>query len=122
MAKHHPVVRAIQAYATAGLLSLLSANAFASGFALIEQSVSGMGTAYAIGSAGIDDASTIFFNPAGMSRLPGSMITGNLQIVSADTDVEADGYYNPNNACNCWVPGPILAGCRSRVKQKTIPT
>lgn len=97
MAKHHPVVRSIQTCGIAGLLLIVSSNATSAGFALIEQSVSGMGTAYAIGSAGIDDASTLFFNPAGMSRLPGSMITGNLQIVIADTDVKADGYYNPNN-------------------------
>ena len=97
MAKYQSYVRKIQACATAGIVSLLSTNAFASGFALIEQSVSGMGTAYAIGSAGINDASTLYFNPAGMSRLPGSMITGNMQIVSADTNVEASGYYNPNN-------------------------
>jgi long-chain fatty acid transport protein len=98
MAKNHPVARCIQACGIAGLLSLACTNTFASGFALIEQSVSGMGTAYAIGSAGINDASTIYFNPAGMSRLSGSRLTGNLQIVNANTDVKADGYYNPMNA------------------------
>ncbi|MCK5480153.1 MAG: outer membrane protein transport protein, partial [Gammaproteobacteria bacterium] len=97
MAKNHPVARCIQACGIASLLSLASTSTLAAGFALIEQSVSGMGTAHAIGSAGINDASTIFFNPAGMSRLPGSMVTGNLQIVVADTDVEATGTYNSNN-------------------------
>ena len=121
MAKNHPVARCIQACGIAGLLSLACTNTFAAGFALIEQSVSGMGTAYAIGSAGINDASTIFFNPAGMSRLPGSMLTGNLQIVVADTDVEATGFYNPNNlailgsglttAANCGqLTGGLICG------------
>ena len=53
------VTRRIRTVGIAGLLTLSSSGAFASSFALIEQSVSGMGSAYAIGSAGIDDASTI---------------------------------------------------------------
>lgn len=47
----------------------LSQNAFGAGFALIEQSVSLMGTAYAGAAASACDASTIYFNPAGMSQL-----------------------------------------------------
>ncbi|KPK45373.1 MAG: hypothetical protein AMK74_03730, partial [Nitrospira bacterium SM23_35] len=39
------------------------------GFALVEQGVSGLGNAYAGGAASAEDASTIFFNPAGMTRL-----------------------------------------------------
>lgn len=42
----------------------------ASGFALIEQSASGLGTAFAGAAASAEDASTIFFNPAGMTLLP----------------------------------------------------
>jgi len=42
-----------------------------SAFALQEQSGSGLGNAFAGGAAAAEDASTIFFNPAGMSRLPG---------------------------------------------------
>ncbi|MGB5440286.1 MAG: outer membrane protein transport protein, partial [Gammaproteobacteria bacterium] len=101
----------IKACGIAGLLVLVSGNASAAGFALIEQSISGMGSAYAIGSAGIDDASTLFFNPAGMSRLPGSMLTGNLQVVNADTKVDAMGYYNPKNAAitgtGIGAPAPV---------------
>ena len=52
----------------------ISGAVFASGFALIEQSASGMGNAFAGGAAIADDASTIFFNPAGMSRLDGKQI------------------------------------------------
>lgn len=42
----------------------------AAGFALIEQNASGLGNAYAGQAASAQDASTIFFNPAGMTRLP----------------------------------------------------
>ena len=44
--------------------------AHAAGFALIEQNASGLGNAYAGQAASAQDASTIFFNPAGMSYLP----------------------------------------------------
>lgn len=46
-----------------------SFNAGASGFALIDHSASGMGNAFSGGSASADDASTVFFNPAGMMQL-----------------------------------------------------
>ena len=56
-------------------ISLLSfGTAFGAGFALVEQGVSGLGNAYAGGAAIADDSSTIFFNPAGMTRLPGNEV------------------------------------------------
>lgn len=47
---------------------------FSSGFALFEQSVSSMGTAYAGAAAIGEDASTIFFNPAAMTRICGTEV------------------------------------------------
>src|SRR3954471_14208992 len=48
-----------------------TSSASAAGFALIEQSASGMGNAFAGAAATAEDASTIFYNPAGMSLLSG---------------------------------------------------
>ena len=61
-------------WAVSGTLLAMSGSAAASGFALIEQSASGMGNAFAGGAASAEDASTIFFNPAGMSRISGKQI------------------------------------------------
>ena len=58
----------------AGALLAMSGAATASGFALIEQSASGLGNAYAGGAASADDASTVFYNPAGMSNIKGSQV------------------------------------------------
>lgn len=44
-------------------------SAGAAGFQLLEQNASGLGNAYAGSAAVADNASTIFFNPAGMTRL-----------------------------------------------------
>lgn len=51
------------------LLCCVSSSVFASGFALLEQSASRLGTAFSGTAAAADDASTIFYNPAGLSRL-----------------------------------------------------
>ena len=57
----------------------------ASGFYLIEQSVSSMGTVYAGAAAVAEDSSTVFFNPAGMTRLCHAEVAlgGHLVIPSA---------------------------------------
>ncbi len=50
-------------------LIFLSSQAFSAGFAITLNSGSGMGTAYAGAAAAGEDASTVWFNPAGMSLL-----------------------------------------------------
>jgi len=62
----HRVNRLAAGLALAGCTHL----AHAAGFALIEQNASGLGNAYAGQAAAATDASTIFFNPAGMTYLP----------------------------------------------------
>src|SRR5450759_2820822 len=61
-------------WSVAGALLAMSGSAAASGFALIEQSASGLGNAYAGGAAVAEDVSTVFFNPAGLSRISGSQL------------------------------------------------
>ncbi|MDH5632212.1 MAG: outer membrane protein transport protein [Gammaproteobacteria bacterium] len=63
-----------------------SGMASAAGFALIENSASGMGNAYAGGAAGTKDASTVYFNPAGMSYLEGDQVVmvGHYIVPTAD--------------------------------------
>ena len=73
--------RARVAAAVGGVaLAVAAGHALGSAFALQEQSGSGLGNAFAGGAASAEDASTIYFNPAGMSRLPGpqGVVAGNL--------------------------------------------
>ena len=53
------------------LLLAFSGAASAAGFQLWEQNASGIATSYAGSAAVADNASTIYFNPAGMTQLPG---------------------------------------------------
>lgn len=81
------------AVAIAGCLisGLFSAQASAAGFALIENSASGMGNAYAGGAAIADDASTVWFNPAGMMRLNGDQMSAALHIISPSAQFKDGG-------------------------------
>lgn len=83
----------------AGAMLLMAGGAVASGFALIEQSGSGLGNAFAGGAASAEDASTIFYNPAGMSRLSGkqivvigSAITPSAKFTNTASTIPAPGF------------------------------
>jgi long-chain fatty acid transport protein len=65
------VKKSVLALSIASALSLIAADrAHAAGFALYEQGISGLGNAYAGAAAAAEDATTVWWNPAGMSRLP----------------------------------------------------
>jgi long-chain fatty acid transport protein len=74
------------------LLTLAAGQALGSAFALQEQNGSGLGNAFAGGAAVAEDASTIFFNPAGMSRLT------NTQIVVAGSLVCPSAKFSDNGS------------------------
>jgi long-chain fatty acid transport protein len=67
-----------------------AASALASGFAIIEQSVRGLGNAFS-GSAAAEDASTIFFNPAGLTRLSGSSVNAAVYYISPSAIFQNQG-------------------------------
>jgi long-chain fatty acid transport protein len=62
-------------------LFLSTGNLHAAGFALMEQSVKGLGSAFAGGAAAAEDASTLFYNPAGMVLLKGQQAAVGLHII-----------------------------------------
>ena len=69
----------------------LSTNSFASGFAIIENSASGMGQAFAGAAAVAEDPSTIYFNPAGMMYLEGTQVTAGMHIVDSNAKFKDKG-------------------------------
>lgn len=67
---------------TASLALLSTAGvAHAAGFNLLEQNNSGLGNAYAGSAAVADNASTIYFNPAGLSQLDGLQISTGVSFI-----------------------------------------
>jgi len=81
--------------AMTGLVVLSVGAASAAGFALIEQSVKGLGNSFAGGAAVADDATTIYFNPAGMSRLEGMNATAGLHVIMPSAKFTATSATNP---------------------------
>ncbi|MBB3243421.1 long-chain fatty acid transport protein [Pseudomonas sp. Tn43] len=80
-------------------VAMASTQLFASGFALNEQSISGMGTGFAGRSSSADDASTVFGNPAGMSRLKREQVSGGVAFIDAHADI-SDASSSPNSGTN----------------------
>lgn len=68
-------------------IAAASSQVFASGFALNEQSVSGMGTNFAGRSSSADDSTTVFGNPAGMARLKRQEVSLGAAAIIAKTDI-----------------------------------
>ena len=74
--------------ALAVAVGALSSQAMAAGFALNEQSISGMGTSFAGRSSSADDATTLFGNPAGMSHLKREEVSFGMAAIHAKTDIK----------------------------------
>ena len=75
-------------------LATAPAGVLASGFALTEQNGDGLGNAYAGQAASAQDASTIFFNPAGMTLLPGSQLVLGVNALRPSVKFSGDATIN----------------------------
>ncbi|MBW2713148.1 MAG: TonB-dependent receptor, partial [Deltaproteobacteria bacterium] len=79
--------------------------AHAAGFAIIEHSATGMGNAFAGGAAIAEDASTVYFNPAGLMRLEGTQIVNAIHVIVPSADFDNEG-----STLNPLVGGAAISG------------
>lgn len=77
--------------------------AYSSGFAIQEQSIKGLGRAFAGSAAVADDGSTIFFNPAGLTQLKQREIDLAINYIVPRSDFNNENSY-------AVVPGNLLTG------------
>ncbi len=77
--------KTIAALAVGAAFAATGSTALASGFQIQEQSASGLGVAYSGMAAAVQDASTAFWNPAGMSLLPGRQGVAALHYIMPST-------------------------------------
>ena len=68
-----------------------SSTAQAAGFYIQEQSVSGLGSAFAGQAAMPRDASTVYFNPAGMTYLPGANLNVGVHVLAPSAELDDRG-------------------------------
>lgn len=96
-----------------------SGSAAAAGFQLLEQNASGLGNAYAGSAAITENASTIFYNPAGMTQLPGTSVSAGVSVIRPSFTFTNSGSTNPTamnggaatggnggDAAGNWAPVP----------------
>jgi len=88
------IVRATISSATFTAGICIPVATLASGFAIIENSASGMGQAFAGAAAVAEDPSTIYFNPAGMMYLQGTQVTAGLHIIDSNANFKDKGSTN----------------------------
>ena len=91
----------------------ISSTAQASGYRFGSQSVSGQGSADANGAEAAD-ASTIFYNPAGMSRLEGTQFVGGGTLVVPHSTYQDTGSKtftgrNPGGTTKDYAPDAVFA-------------
>jgi long-chain fatty acid transport protein len=77
------------------LLLATSSSVQAAGFYIQEQSVRGLGYAFSGSTTSIDDASTIYFNPAGMTKLDRAQINAGAHFIYPDSDLSDTGTTAP---------------------------
>ena len=98
-----------------GWVSVLSMGAaHAAGFALVEQNASGLGNAYAGQAAVAEDASTVFFNPAGLTRLEGREVVGAIHLIAPSAKFSGSAAYGGG-------PSPVVATGGDAGKPAVLP-
>ena len=95
-------------------LAALSAPASAAFFQIAEQSASGMGNAFAGGAAIAEDASTVWYNPAGMTRF------GRTQIVASGTYIAPS--FDANVTSASTATGPVGGGGANGGESAFVPS
>lgn len=92
---HHTSYSANKTLLFVTLMAAALGQVQAAGFALIEQGASGLGNAYAGAGAVAEDASTVFFNPAGMMYLQGNQVAGAAHIIRTSSEFSGTGSLPP---------------------------
>jgi len=102
---------------TALISAAAAHSAHAAGFYIQEQSVSAGGAAYAGAASNTNDSSTIFFNPAGVTKLSGAQAHAGVQVLIPKGELTNKGSTFPGatpisggDGGNPYSPTPVPAG------------
>ena len=90
--QHHKLLGQflVSVLVTSGVSSI-NCSALASGFSITEQSIENLGNAASGGAALAEDASTIFYNPAGLTRLSGNSLEAAGYIIFSEINFQNQG-------------------------------
>src|SRR5438128_8798390 len=100
-----------------GLVCGYAAKANSGGYAINEQSAFGVGQGNAI-TAGVEDPSAVYINPAALSQVSGNQIMGGLHYINTNSSVKNNGLksknihdddFLPNLFANYHIPNSALS-------------
>ncbi len=100
-------------------ITVATSNADAAGFYIQEQSISGLGSAFAGQVATPRDSSIVYFNPAGMTKLKGAQSSFGVNIIIPSSKLTNDGSVIPfggatgGSGGNPYDATPVPAGSMS---------
>lgn len=95
------------------VISCLSSQAFAAGFQLNEQNVTNLGLAYSGTAALAEDASTGFYNPAGLTRIPDGQIVLSGVVIESSSKIGVTSALDPTGTA--LTPGDANGGTVSGI-------
>jgi long-chain fatty acid transport protein len=93
-------------------VALAAARVHAAGFSLVDQGGRGLVSAYAGEAAIAEDATTITFNPAGLTRLPGGQLALVGHVLALDVEYEDRGSTVARRFGRAPLRGPNEAGTK----------
>lgn len=85
---HSRTLAAFVKAALVGAVASVPAISYAAGFSLTEQSVVGLGRSFAGGAAVAEDASTLYYNPAGITRLTQAELVQGASLITLTADFD----------------------------------
>ena len=100
-----PTHRLVRLITLSSVFCGLSSVANAAGFSLIEQSASGIGSAFAGSAASFDDASAMYFNPAALSMLDSTQLVVSAHAIDLSTKFKDQGSTLPAAGLGRLPPG-----------------
>jgi long-chain fatty acid transport protein len=85
---HPSALRTLIKATLVGAVASVPVVGYAAGFSLTEQSVVGLGRSFAGGAAVAEDASTLYYNPAGITRLTQAEVVQGFSLISLTADFD----------------------------------
>jgi len=85
---HSRTLAAFVKAALVGAVASVPVVGYAAGFSLTEQSVVGLGRSFAGGAAVAEDASTIYYNPAGITRMTQAEVVQGASLIKLTADFD----------------------------------
>ena len=88
---------------TLASLLLTGGEVFAGGYAIPQQTAKAVGLSNAV-TAGVNDPSAVYYNPAALTEVPGNQILGTISYINIQNNVQNSGSKSINEQAHNFIP------------------